>query len=283
MKWLPKEDYLEIGLGLAEGHQVRINHESSDCDGSSNSLKIERKHDGNISAYCFRCRRRGFHSIAPSLESLKSRAAGVRTSESSCTTRVELPEDCEGNIRKWPVQARAWIRKGRLTDDEVEHYGLCYDANDSRLIIPAFDADGDLVSFQSRRVHERDTRPKYLTFRNNSNIHAHLIDDNCICRGRRIAIVEDTISGIRVGRFMPTLVLHGTQIHPYQIKHMMVAGFDEFIVWLDDDNVQVKRAQLDIKRSLDKVGKCLIYHGNGVDPKELSDDEIQKILSEVIL
>lgn len=281
MQWLPREDYMEVGLGLAEGHQVRINHEVTDCHGGSNSLKIERKDNGDISAYCFRCGRRGYHRVAPSLASLKARASASESSTSANRHVLEIEPRCEREIARWSVPARAWIRKGRLTDEEVEHYGLCYDAVDDRVIIPQYDADGDLVGFQGRRISDGGSGPKYLTKRDASNCVPFIIDDNCVCPSRRIVIVEDFLSGVRVGRFIPTLVLSGVKIHPYQIKHLMVAGYEEFVVWLDDDNAQVKKAQLQIKRSLDKVGKCLIYHGNGVDPKELSDDEIKEILSEV--
>ena len=55
MARLNKEDYLEIGQGLECGQKVRVSHDTAECSGSSKSLLIERKEDGTISAYCFRC------------------------------------------------------------------------------------------------------------------------------------------------------------------------------------------------------------------------------------
>lgn len=280
MEWLPKEDYLDVGESLAEGHQTRINHNAIDCSGNSASLKIERQQNGDISAYCFRCGRRGFHRAAPSLASLKARISNEGHTEDTDGT-IREPQNLVRAFQRWPVEARVWINRARVTEEEVEHYGLAYEPNTGRVIIPWYDGDGNLVQYQSRRVSDADPKPKYLTYRKDNDVPAVLLTDNCICDSTRLIIVEDFLSGVRVGRFVPTLVLMGTKLQGYHLREIVYRGYDEFVIWLDDDNVQVKKAQLQIKKSLDKVGKALIYHGNGVDPKELSDDGILEILSEV--
>lgn len=277
MEWLAKEEYIDIGESLTDGQKLRVNHHSIDCAGDSSSLLIERKDNGDISAYCFRCGRRGFHSCAPNVQSLKARRSGagaVQPRDGAC----KVPASIEYERSEWPVQARVWLRQARLTEEEMDHYGFGYDPDTRRVIVKHTTDDGSLVSWQSRRIFDNDPLPKYLTQRDSSKVAGCFIDDNTICPSSRLVVVEDKLSGIRVGRHVHALVLLGTKLHSYHLREIIDKGYNDFFIWLDDDNLQVKKAQLQLKRDLDKVGKSLIYHSNGVDPKTLSDKEIADVL-----
>jgi len=52
------------------------------------------------------------------------------------------------------------------------------------------------------------------------------------------------------------------------------------VVFLDDDNREVKRKALEAKRKLELiVPKVTVYHSGGTDPKETSDSELKRILT----
>lgn len=279
MDKIPYNEMLEIRDQfdhLAPGSKERTNHESAECIGDSNSMIVEKKDDGAISAYCFRCGRSGYYR---GKATLKSKAFGEsRSSDVNSTNGDALfgynPGTTE--VADWPGQARAWIRRSGVSDHDVKHYGINYSPDDRRILIPIYGSDGDLLQYQTRRVFEDDPRPKYI---------GYYRERVAVCLGnhlggRRIVLVEDYLSGIRVSKYSPVMVLFGTKLRPDQFTFLFKFGFDEFLIWLDDDNLIVQKAQMRIKRDLDKIGKCLIYHGKGVSPKDVTDDELQRILKE---
>ena len=272
MNYLNYDDFLEIGENLEYGQKVRVNHINSDCDGSSKSMLIERKDNGDISAYCFRCGGRGFYG---SKTALKSKILGeASTTESHDANRSrEIPSDAEADITAWPSAARVWLRRYGITDKEITDARITYSASLNRLILPVFDNDG-LASYQTRKVHDRDTAPKYLSVRNRNSPNTFGGGN-----GSTIVLVEDTVSGIKVARFFPTLVLNGTSLQDHHLKYIISGNFSCFYVWLDDDNPIVQKNALKIKKTLDKLGVCTVVHTDGKDPKEHTDDEIKEILT----
>jgi len=263
-------DYLE------SGQSIRVNHDSPDCDGSSNSMIVERKDDGNLSIYCFRCGRRGFYGSGITLKSKEARE-GCNTTQANDykLSPKSLPEG-DSRVESWPPEARAWIRRGRITDEEVLRYGIIYSPVIRRVIIPWYDDNGNLCHYQTRKIHDEDTGPKYLSYWNSRD--PVILGGSRV--GNRMVFVEDYLSGMRIARYCPVTVLLGVNLLEQHILFMVEHGYTEFLVWLDDDRFQVRTAQLNIKRTLDKIGKCLIYHGKGVDPKELTDTQIQQLLED---
>ena len=271
-QWLSKTEYLEQGQGLSSGQKIRVNHSSSDCQGNSNSLVIERRDDGSISACCFRCGRRGYHSDKSAIKS-KSFGGGVERDESSAGSKYTLPGDGRSDTKEWPIEAVHWLRKYGITDTEILDYGILYSECLRRVVLPVFATDGSLASFQSRRIFEGDPAPKYLTFFNDN---CPFVSNNHF--GKSLVICEDYLSAIRLGRIMPAMALLGVKLQAHHLEYISQMGYTEFLVFLDDDNMQVKRAQLEIKRTLDKLGTCTIHHSHGIDPKEYSDAELLSIV-----
>jgi hypothetical protein len=59
-----------------------------------------------------------------------------------------------------------------------------------------------------------------------------------------------------------------------ELGYIVKAGYNDFIVFLDDDNAQVKKQQVVLKNRLESFGNVCIIHSGGIDPKEMSDKEL---------
>jgi len=57
-----------------------------------------------------------------------------------------------------------------------------------------------------------------------------------------------------------------------------VSGYEEYVIFLDDDNADVRRQELILKNRLDVFGKARIIHTDK-DPKEYTDQELKEILT----
>ena len=264
---------------LAAGQKVRTNHNSVDCAGGSNSMLVERKDDNSISIHCFRCGGSGWFGNRASISSLKARAAGKHAVQ-VCDGKYQLPADCTGEQEHWPPQARVFIRKAKLTDKEVAKYEITYSPHMGRVIIPVgvnrSGANVSVDSYQARKVLPGDTGPKYLTYCN------WPVPYYLPLAGETLVFTEDALSAIRVGRFLPAIALLGVKLQGYHIKLIRHEGYKKFLIFLDDDNYQVRKAQLRIKGQLEVFGQVNIIHNDGVDPKEMSDVDLKAILDEHI-
>ena len=258
-------------LHLAPSHtgSVRVNHDSPMCSGNSKSMKIERKHDGTLLAHCYRCGESG--SVRQALARYKSSQAGPHAASASApATPSSLPRDGSGTLREWPGAARVWLTRYGITQAEVTLHSLVYSPSWQRVCLPVFDDDDKLLSYQARRVFSHDPRPKYLSVGGYNN---KLIVNN---KSNTIVIVEDIVSAIKCSRFVNAVALNGTMLSPVTIER--IKSNQCYLVFMDDDNRQVKMKQLSIKSRLDMYGNTKIIRGIGRDPKELSTLELEEIL-----
>ena len=271
-KYLSKRDFMPIAENLSYGQKVRVNHDSDECQGDSNSMIVRVKNDGDISAYCFRCGKRGYHSNS----SLKSKVCGADATAGSRESNGDsfVLKGIEEDTTLWPVRARVWVRKYGITDWECMRYGICYSSDLGRVILPQFDSDG-LASYSTRRVLEDDTGSKYYSYRCRD---VATVCYSGVAKKQHCVIVEDLLSAIKVGRYLPAMPIWSTRIRDIHVNTLIDMGFNKFTVFLDDDNGQVKRDALKNKRILDKIGECDIIHSDGKDPKEFTDNELQEIL-----
>ena len=74
---------------------------------------------------------------------------------------------------------------------------------------------------------------------------------------------------------MPLL---STNIRDIHLNSLISKGFNRFTVFLDDDNLTVKKQTLKIKKTLNKLGPTTVIHSGGIDPKEMSDEQLKEIL-----
>lgn len=276
MKFLPNEEVKDLAdryKNLAANKTERINHDTTYCSGESNSLSISRKDDGTLVMYCHRCGKLGVAS-----ENFR-RVAAIKRSDNhsgeSCYQYGEsicIPSQSNQQFSQWPVQARHWYRKHGITDSEVKAYGLHFNEKSRRIIIPIYQ-DGELISYQSRKIFDDDPYPKYLTVtKNKSKSFWKKCDKEEI---KDVVLVEDVLSGIKVGRNNNVVALTGVNLSDYLMNYL--SKFDRFFIWLDDDKPEVKLKQVQLKNRLGLWGEVYIIKTDN-DPKTYTDEEISNEL-----
>lgn len=253
------------------GQRVRANHNSEDCSGDSNSMTVERKDDG-VYAKCFRCGKFGRHIEAkPRHFFAKEKGVGSRGSSMGIP---QMPDDSEGDVRAWPSKARLWIRQARVTDKEVKEYGINYSPRLGRVILPVY-RDGKLVGYQARKIFESDEGPKYYTRTATPDRMVFLVDSSS--NPDSIVLCEDVLSAIRVGRIMPAGAILGTEASDYAIS-LLTEGRKHGIIYLDYDNKIVISKSIKLKNKLELLLDDVLLINNSIDPKSLTDKELEDIL-----
>jgi len=282
MTWLQHKEYVPYApeeVGTVHKHHCK--------DGKDNDkLFITRCEDGyTILAYCHHCGKRGrFDSLKHStIQQIKSIAIyGKSCSKISATGRprikYKLPKDYERDYKKWGSGAYVWLRRYGITDEEIKSNNIGYSELYGRVILPMFGKKGiDFVVM--RRVNSMDNdSPKYLTF---SNVeHPLYITQSATALGAltdTVVLTEDILSAIKVARYVPSIALLGTSINERTLEY--VSRYNNVIIFMDDDNQQVRNSQLRIKNRLEPfVDSSTIIHSGGIDPKEMSDKKLKEIL-----
>lgn len=263
---------------------VRLNHDSPECKGSSKSLKIERKEDGTVNAICYRCSASGYHrpSGAKYKEAQGSNSLGYNGNSTSGkpqhygSRRVSVPASATSRIAEWNIRGREWIRKYALTQQELDDNGIRFDTNSNWMYIPVRNGSS-VIGYIRRCFSTSYNGPKYIT--NLSGEPRHI----CFSTGHPntggLCIVEDIISAIKCSRVVDSLALVGTYLSPATINAIK-CKYNSFIVFLDDDNRQVRMRQLRIARQLELYGNVRIIKGIGRDPKQLSTSELTSLLTD---
>ena len=287
-KLLLSENDRDIAVALKKGEKTNINH--SGCPAGEDRKKrlyIERKENGNVLCYCHHCSQSCV--IWDSVSKNRSFTKGYRASGSVSTVgkpnnECSLPKDSEAVVASWPPQARVWLGKYGITNAEIATHSILYSERMGRVLLPCWN-DGKLVSYQARKLFPEDTGPKYLSYGDKNSVYAvratsageEHSDEPTITP---LVIVEDVLSAIKVGRYADALALRKSSMSDKELQWVLNQGYEEFVVFLDDDNAQVKKSQIVIKNKLEAFGSVRIIHSNGRDPKEHSDLELEEILHE---
>jgi hypothetical protein len=257
---------------MEEGEQVNVHH----CkEGKGNDrLYIKRTASGYL-YNCFHCGKSG-GVRASSLEGadhaprVKSvRRTGERLSAAS------LPRDATGEWSEFHPRGRAWL--GRyLTSGEVRDNGILYSPSIRRVVLPVH-RDGRLVGYQTRRLFDDDPAPKYMSYTSSPADYWYL-RDTFGSMGGSCVLVEDMISAAKCSYHIPSAALMGTNLKDSLLARL-VSMYDKYLIFLDDDNAQVKASARKIKKRLDIFGECVIIMGVGCDPKDLPHSELERMLT----
>lgn len=270
--WLYKNEY--VPFAPEEAGTVNIHHCKSGKD--NDKLFITRCEDGlTILAYCHHCGKRGYHNQTDSAN-IKTLLAAKENRKVLAKVggkyEHKLPRDCKSFGSDWPTPARVWVRRYGITKRELDDYGICYSESLGRVVMPVYDGDG-LALYQARKIFDFDDGPKYLTYhnRNGSVWFSHLPSI------RTLVICEDILSAIKVSRLLPSCAVLGTSISDKSFN-IITKQFDEFIIFMDDDNIDVRTKQLTLKNRLEMFGKVRIVHTKGKDAKEHTNQQLEDIL-----
>ena len=258
---------------IALGNKIRVNHDTDSCRGESKSMLIHKHRTGVITAYCYRCGKFGKFSKDKEVN-LPSRITGKW-----CTNVIfdqvgdqdlKLPRDTQFFVKDWPVQAKTYFKKARMTTEQCEFWRMGYSPSLRKVVIPVY-RNGVLIGYQLRRIFDEDPSPKYITRRTTKEFYKLFPKTGNTC-----VLVEDMLSAIRVSKFTTALCMFGTEVSHAMVK--LLAGYSNVIIFLDNDNAIVKKKQMDIQNKLELWVPNVLILRSPKQPKDYTDTDLQTIL-----
>lgn len=271
MRWLKHKEFLPFAPTTGS---VRVNHESSECVGDSNSMKIEVKDNGDIFAYCHRCGKSGNYATA---------YFKAVSDEKGCYKHLQKPmhstERLAGYVRStskmsgWSREARRIVLSCGISEREVVANVIKYDKEIDGLYFTVHNGS-ESCGYILRRFNYQG--PKYINDFDDS-VTPRFFIRRPIISGSTVVLVEDILSAIKVGRQYPAVALLGTNCD-VGTKNWLIKNYKRFIIFLDDDNKIVRRNQRVLKNTFDTMGEAHIITGVGRDPKYLSNSELRDII-----
>lgn len=188
---------------------------------------------------------------------------------------LRLPESITSQFSQ---NARQWLLKGGVTATLAKKHGIGFVAHEvvdgrvlhNRVILPSY-TDGELTFYQARAVDQGMT-PKYINFGKNAGIQFIKKDDS-----KTTILVEDMLSGIRVGEHANATVLFGTSLTDKNLL-TLVQNYSRIFIWLDPDDAG-RRASEKLMKKLRLYFQEVQTITSKVDPKCLFDSEIRSILA----
>lgn len=241
-----------------------VKHEPCPRCGSKDNLGVYK--DGH--KWCFGCR-----YYVPPTDTLEGRVARFRP----------LTEDInyEATITPIPIDASTllsqrsleWIKGYGISDAELEQHRILYSEEKDQLIFPIYGESG-IVAWQARNFNpERLAKGKYYSVGNFDSIEVQFGDfDN-----EEIVLTEDYISALKVSRHTNASPIFGAHISNNRLNRF-IRRFKYLAVWLDYDKaVEARKATL---RALQHGFEARSIHTQ-LDPKELSDKDIQRYLERI--
>ena len=258
--WLDQAKTLDIGRSM------RVDH---DC-GSGRTLKVDHKEHG-WGAWCWRCNDDGW--VAHPEESLAQRLArltAVKAVEAEASRSVALPTPAEPDAAQWPREARLWLYKIGMSNDDIKSAGYYYCKRLDRVVLPVC-SKGAVVYWQARNLTPKDGRPKYLN---------PLVDKSTFFarygEGKEIVLTEDILSAWKVGYGQQGWSMLGTSLSTAQALLVLKSGLPVSI-WLDPDGPGQKAAAK-IFKQLNAYGVDARVIRSDTDPKLLTREDIRRKL-----
>mgnify|MGYP003133898252 FL=1 len=275
-KKLRYEEYVPFA---PDGPDETVNIHHCRRERRNDKLYITRKSDGTILAHCFHCERSGRYSDADDKHNGKKRVIRPKRRK---TALKRMPQGGSTSLSKWSPEAKAWVSRAHLKQHDINQYGLTFYTDDNYVLLPVY--SGATLCRVIRRSFGDTKYPKYYTVMhdNFSNGDGYIIK----CRtgdSNVVVFVEDLLSAIRCAEWVDAVSLFGTMLNDNVLSATLdkKPGYKKRIVFLDNDNVNVMKAQRRIQRRLDDVfdHKGTLVYRTAKDPKNYNSTELRSILT----
>lgn len=248
------------------GETIHIHHCKPGKD--NDRLFITRADDGRgVLGYCHHC-----HTGARVQDYRNARV--IKPAEALRGNGPRLPPGSLVDPQDWPPEARIWLHEARIGTGTIQSYGIVYDPYTRRVLLPVRHAGGT-QGYISRKIFPDDDLPRYLAnIPNRKYRYVHLD----VSRETSVVLVEDPLSAIRVRELRtPVVGLLGTGLSDH-VLNVIISRYKKFLIWFDNDNPEVKHAQLDLKKRLELFGDSVIIRTDK-DPKRHTRDEMENVLN----
>lgn len=159
-----------------------------------------------------------------------------------------------------------WLRKYRITNDDIASHGIMWSDEQQQLIFPCFNSDHRAIGWQARNFNS--VKPKYVTYgQMKFSPIATIIADTCV-------LVEDVISAIRVSKVLPCVPICGSHVSG-ELLNSLRAHFKHLMVWLDRDKAGEAYKASNRATLMGFNSRVVVTK---LDPKEYSENDIKEIL-----
>lgn len=277
---LTKEEFVPFAL-KSPGIR-RVNHVSDYCHGDSNSMIVETKDNGDISAHCFRCGSGGFAGGPAFYQSADDRRAAATARANRAAGEgsniviggIWLPDDATGAYSAFPQAVRAWLSKAALTAAQLDREQFLWSDETCSLYIPVR-IETDLVGYVKRSFNTEAKQYRTLKIDKNRFFGYYRKEEKPT---KRVVIVEDVLSGLRCQEVCDTIAVLGTNLSPMAQTTIMAAGYEEAAIFLDADNPTVRSETRRIKKKLPFLKVRIIETGK--DPKHYSKSQLERLINE---
>jgi hypothetical protein len=264
---LSPHEFKKAGEALDPGRRTRIEHSCGD----GRTLIVSRDQKG-ISAYCFRCHKKGY---IPTERSLAERIAALSEAnewDGAAQESLELPGPGKMNPQDWPDAPRLWLYKAGFSNDEILRHGWYWNPRMERVILPV-KVDGKTIYWQGRGFDP--ARPKAL----NPTVNREGLVAK-YGQGEWLALTEDILSAAKVGSVSETWALLGTVLSYSTALALSEAG-RPVLLMLDDDPAG-RRGAAEAAKTLNLLGvrSHQVYFGK--DPKLVARAVIKAKAQEVL-
>lgn len=200
------------------------------------------------------------------------------TNEHSEKYHHAIPEDAGTNFRADAVE---WLASFHVDVPTAIRNGLVWSERSEQLIYKLGNC------WQARNFNEeRKRKSKNFTSGDVNEclfIYSHNVLDICeqtdqerqVRESRRLAVVEDPISALRIGPWCDSIPLLGS--HLATARMIVLAGlYDSFVFWLDSDKLKEARGMAD-RAKLMGLSTNVIW--TELDPKCYTDAKLKEILN----
>lgn len=205
----------------------------------------------NESSYCFACGRKEFYKslIKKTLVLKKERVS---------FSRLPLTE-----------KQKKWLSQYYINENHIKTYGICSNTNLNGLYFP------QIVNRVVKSIWERfidKSLYKWILHGNKTLVHLSLR-----LNFKKIILVEDIISAIRVADYADCIALCGTNVQVDGIDEV-INSYNEVVLWMDGD-MAGRRAAHAIRKKY-KLIKPIRIIRTKKDPKCHTPTEIREILND---
>lgn len=253
---------------LQVGQTVYVDHEA--CGDTRHRLGYTRIEDNKVVYRCFNCDYKGKMSFRQSKREVRGNLAMPK--------EASIPEDAEFNPAYWPKGAKDWV--GDLIGEAMKHK-FFYSDSQQRLSIPYFDADG-LLWTNARYLGVDGAYPKYILRKTARMGQERPFYLNDWTPSQTVVLTEDCLSALHVSRLdgITGIACMGTTLSYDAIRKVQYLQPTKVYVFLDNDNKDVKRNQIKMKKQLDLHLTCEVEIVRAdKDPKNLTTEKIYELLN----
>lgn len=193
-------------------------------------------------------------------------------------SKIELRKPVDDG-KPMPVEIKAWLSQF-LEEEEIDIFTF-WSSTYNRVCFPYYIRQKDKNSSEMlmcwMRTLDPSNKMKWLFFGDNT-ILPFFIPTRRMQSPNRVCLVEDVISGVKVSKFLDTIVLGTTDISETSPIWHKLNKFEEIVLFLDGDTAGKKGSEK-LRNKLKLLYNVRVIR-NTKDPKNYSNEQLAELLND---